>query len=369
MSAGAIDAGAHRDRYVAALEARGVITSPAVRAAFAAVPRERFVPPGDPEATAEEHLDAVYSDHALITAYDRDGNFTSTSSLPSLMARMLELLDLAPDTRVLEIGTGTGYNAALLASIVGPQHVTSVEVHDDVAERARANLRELGLGDVTVITGDAGTPPDPSVRWDRVVATTGVNDVPSWWWTNLADDPAALALVPLQHAGSHPLIALGPVGRGRYVFNTGFMLPRGTLAEGDWWGDNRALAIVVTAARAREAEQEVASLAGVDWADPDVRGAFWFHLTLADRRAFSHPDGIGLVDGEDYAISDARAGFHTNKALWGELVAHRDRWLRLGAPRVADHVAQFVSREAPRTVDGWTIRRAWHTEHVALAPA
>src|SRR3989440_8507888 len=114
------------------LERGGTIWSPAVREAFLAVPRERFLP-GRP-------LEQVYRDEAILTRRDAGGAPTSSSSQPAMMALMLEQLRLEPGQRVLEIGAGTGYNAALLATIVGPRRVVSVELDPETAAEARDAL-------------------------------------------------------------------------------------------------------------------------------------------------------------------------------------------------------------------------------------
>lgn len=86
------------------LEARGCLTTPAVRRAFGAVPRERFVP----EAAWRDGLEAVYRDEVIITERDERGTPISSSSQPSMMALMLEQLELEAGHRVLEVGAGTG---------------------------------------------------------------------------------------------------------------------------------------------------------------------------------------------------------------------------------------------------------------------
>ncbi len=105
---------------------------------------------------------------------------TSSSSGRLVMARMVDLLELRPGMRVLEIGTGSGYNAALLTHIVGDGMVTSVEVDDELAEHALAALAATGY-EVNVVTGD-GTHGYPSgAPYDRVVATAAVHTVPYAW--------------------------------------------------------------------------------------------------------------------------------------------------------------------------------------------
>src|SRR5207245_8982442 len=112
------------------LIASGCVPSPGVEGAFRAVPRHLFVPGVDPTE--------VYADRAIQTKRAPNGRGISSSSQPSIMAIMLEQLGLAPGMRVLEIGAGTGYNAALLAHLVGEQgHVTTVDIDPDPVEVAR----------------------------------------------------------------------------------------------------------------------------------------------------------------------------------------------------------------------------------------
>lgn len=108
----------------------------------------------DPASPRREQLELIYSDEALVTWFI-DGMPASSTSTPSLVARMLEFLGLGEGTKVLEIGAGTGYNAALMAEITGDQDLTiTVDVLDDVAEQTRRLLAGAGLrGRVALWTG------------------------------------------------------------------------------------------------------------------------------------------------------------------------------------------------------------------------
>ncbi|WP_028650090.1 methyltransferase domain-containing protein [Nocardiopsis sp. CNT312] len=117
----------------------------------------------------DDWLRAYYADQPLITQFD-DGEGTgagyssSSASMPTTVAMMLEALDPVPGARVLEIGTGTGYNAALPAARTGPGRVVSVEVDPSVADQAQTSLKTAGHL-VSVITGDGthGHPPRRAV--------------------------------------------------------------------------------------------------------------------------------------------------------------------------------------------------------------
>src|SRR3954466_6614413 len=166
-----------RERFVEQIRRNGVTLSPELAGAFAAVPREAFVAagfqrregvwarPGD-----RDFLDLVYRDDVLVTKVS-DHQPVSSSSQPSLMAIMITALDVRPGLRVLEIGAGTGYNAALLSALGA--RVTSVDVQADVAERARAALEQADVKGVEVQTGD-GYAGAPGRTFDRVIVTVGV---------------------------------------------------------------------------------------------------------------------------------------------------------------------------------------------------
>ncbi|REE96301.1 methyltransferase domain-containing protein [Thermomonospora umbrina] len=164
-----------------------------------AVPRHEFIPetvwivePGggtifkplrrddDPEAWRA----LCESDAAIITQVDdgaEEGNFpTSSSSGLQIMAPMLAALDPQDGMKILEIGTGTGYNAAVLATRLGPANVVSVEMDAMIADRARKALAEAGHP-IEVITGDGTAGHPPRAPYDGVIATAAVKYVPYSW--------------------------------------------------------------------------------------------------------------------------------------------------------------------------------------------
>src|SRR5262249_18254734 len=143
---------------------------PRVEAAFRAVPRHHFLP--------DVPLDQAYRDQVVVTKVD-DGLPLSASSQPSFMAVMLEQLELEPGHRVLEIGAGTGYHAALLDRVVGEEgRVVRIDTDRDVAERARASLGRAGYSGVDVVCGDGGLGHAPGAPYDRMIVTVGAGDIP-----------------------------------------------------------------------------------------------------------------------------------------------------------------------------------------------
>ena len=154
----------------------------------------------------------VYRDEA-ITTKTREGAITSSSTQPSLMAKMLGRLDVQPGLRVLEIGTGTGYNAALLAELVGEQgSVTTVDIDSEVSAAAAASLRAAGYGKVEVVTGDGGLGVPEHAPYDRIIATAGVWQIPPAWREQLA--PEGGMVLPLRINGPGLAPCLQPDGGG-----------------------------------------------------------------------------------------------------------------------------------------------------------
>lgn len=175
----------------------GHIASAAVEAAFRATRRQIFL--------LDVALERVYRDEAIPT-HEQDGVPVSSSSQPAAMAIMLEQLGVRPGERVLEIGAGTGYNAALLARLAGPEgRVVTVDLDEEIVAEARAHLAAAGLPDVLVVSGDGGAGYPPGAPYDRIELTVGAWDIAPAWWEQLA--PGGRLLAPLWLRGAQVTVA------------------------------------------------------------------------------------------------------------------------------------------------------------------
>ncbi|MGH3942049.1 MAG: methyltransferase domain-containing protein [Pseudonocardiaceae bacterium] len=202
------------------LAAEGVLRTSAWRDAVEQVPRHLFVPrfyvqrPSGEwiETTdeADEWLAAVYRNEPLITelAIAASGNrvTVSSSTKPGLMVRMLEALDVHDGHRVLEIGTGTGYNAGLLSHRLGADRVFSVDIGVGLVDGARDRLAGLGLAPTLVVAHGAGGMPEHA-PFDRIIATCSLPAVPWAWAEQVREGGLVLVDVkPSVHAGNLVLL-------------------------------------------------------------------------------------------------------------------------------------------------------------------
>ncbi|MGH3771873.1 MAG: methyltransferase domain-containing protein [Pseudonocardiaceae bacterium] len=183
--------------------ATGGVLDPGWREVFLSVPRHAFIPdlvweerrrdlvPLRRAEDLSRWLGLAYASHRFVVTQVDDGHpvgaglvgecVSSSASQPNVVALMLAALEVAPGMTVCEIGTGTGYNAALLAQRLGAGQVTTIEVDPGIAAQARAALSTNGFGAVTVVTGDGAHGHPSRAPYDRVLSTAAVGRVPYAW--------------------------------------------------------------------------------------------------------------------------------------------------------------------------------------------
>lgn len=216
-----------RARMVDALLANGRLRTPVVEDAFRSVPRHLFLP--------DLPISEAYADEAVAVQF-ADGVATSSASQPSMMSIMLEQLGLRAGQRVLEIGAGTGYNAALMARIVGPTGaVTAVDIDAGLIDSAGDHLEAAGASGIELVCADGAFGHAPGEPYDRIILTVGSSDVRPEWVDQLA--AGGRLLLPLAVRGSQLSIAfdLGHDGllRSDSVRGCAFIRLRGIGADRD----------------------------------------------------------------------------------------------------------------------------------------
>lgn len=153
-----------RETLIERLRQSGRLQSQAVIEAMRAIPREQFVP--------EAQRRRAYADVPLSIGHGQ------TISAPHMVAIMTEALQLERDHLVLEVGTGQGYHAAVVSRVAREGHVYSIERVPELADRARQNLRQLDIDNVTVVIGDGSRGLPEHAPYDRIYATCAAPEVP-----------------------------------------------------------------------------------------------------------------------------------------------------------------------------------------------
>ncbi|WP_367134507.1 ATP-grasp peptide maturase system methyltransferase [Saccharothrix sp. HUAS TT1] len=340
-----------RSRLTESLLTAGVLRDPRWAEAFRQVPRHAFLPgffvqrpDGDwrPITAAHpDHLALAYRDDVCVTQLGGDdrawqqalatgaasGVPTSSSSMPTIMAIMLEALAVAPGHRVLEVGTGTGYNAALLCHVLGDRLVTSIDVDPGVLARARDRLAAAGYHP-TCVAGDGERGHPPRAPYDRVLGTCAVSRVPVAWLEQTA--PGGVVVTTFNRAIGAGLVRLtvrDGVATGRVLPEDGRFMP--LRAHRQAWAD-RALAAALTAEAGTSRTTLLSSRAVLDPAGPFE---FFAGLALAEVAVAADPIRLAHPDGSWVRHRGAVVDQGGPRPLWDLAEAAHRRWRALGRPR------------------------------------
>ncbi|MFD7663255.1 methyltransferase domain-containing protein [Streptomyces sp. NPDC059788] len=355
-----------RAKLAQSLVDAGALADPAWRAAFENVPRHKCVPyfydhagrriaADDPE-TCDQWLSTVHENRQLVT-HRTDGSATSSSSMPSLMATMLEALQVTDGMRVLEVGAGTGYNAALLAHRLGAENVVTIDVSPDITGPARERLAATGQRPL-VVTGDGAFGWPDRAPYDRIVVTCRLRAVPTDLLRQLSEDgfvlaPLGNALARIRRTGDH-------TAEGAFLPGGAFFMP---LRHGaDDGKPARRPALPETVGRATRLP--AAAIAGNDFrflVSIAVPGLTWQYDLDGERR----PTGT-RVWAPDGSIADLKAdGTVTEtgpRGLWSLLEGLYDTFLGADTPGperygvTINGDAQRVWLDSPGG-EGWLLTR------------
>ncbi|HEX6467889.1 MAG TPA: methyltransferase domain-containing protein [Streptosporangiaceae bacterium] len=340
------------DALIKTLTGSGDLTRDEWARALRAVPRHLFVPDVawaashgrdgyriDRRTDPQAWMAAAYADHPIITQVDDgagdvgagEGEFTSSLSAPGVVVDFLERLGVYDGHRVLEIGTGSGWTAALLAHRLGSDNVVSVEIDPELSARAAAALKEAGFSPRLVVgDGAAGWP--QAAPYDRVHVTCGVTTVPYAWVEQTR--PGGIIVLPWmpEYAGGHKLkLTVLPDGTaaGRFCGGCDYMMIRSQRSPGAVSLDGDV--------RESETAMDPRRIAWASWgADvaiagmlPDVAGSISDHGGLFRMRLWTADSEALVTCSPDQPTMVRERG---PRDLWQEVQDAFFAWVRLGEP-------------------------------------
>lgn len=356
----------HRVALADQMRAGGLLDDPAWYQAFATVPREAFLRDGvlvqaeGPHGTWWQSLTPddpgflrqVYRDVPLTTQIDgehtpRDvppgsgvtGAATCSSTQPSLMALMLDHLRIENGMTVLEIGTGVGYNAAILASRLGAGHVISIEYDPALAETARAALADHGSNIPLVLSGEGALGYPDRAPYDRLIATCGFPAIPPRWLDQVCPGGLIIANLYLP-LGTGLLVVLriqpDRTALGRVIPHSGGFMPTRAIATVDPIAQHRALWRALADAPARPSPLPITALD-----DPGFRFHAGLFVPAADLEVTGEDPAdserwLFAIDGSAARATPADTGTsvteHGPTRLWTALEHAHDAYQRLRQP-------------------------------------
>ena len=295
-------------------------------------------------------IDRIYADTVLVTQLDDDpdswvrarregpviGTPTSSSSMPGIMAIMLEELRVTDADRVLEIGTGTGYNAALLCHRLGDSKVSTVDIDSTLIAKARAALAECGYHPYCLLDdGELGCP--ENAPYDRILGTCAVSRIPPEWLEQTR--AGGLVVTTLNRPIGAGLVRItaghGATGTGRVLARDGRFMPMRA---------HRLPPIPELPEDEMTEPGQPTSLSVTGLLTPPSRFEFFAGLELPEVCSL-HGDGPGITwlahpDGSWARQIDTSEGFLVwqggPQRLWDRVEDAHARWLELGQPERSD---------------------------------
>ncbi len=362
-----------REPLVAQLKRHGAFGGEWIERALLRVPRHLFVRRlKDPDGTyrdldrmhhTDDDLRTIYSDAALLI-HDPP----SSTSQPWLMAQMLASLHVRPGMKVLEIGTGSGWNAALLAVGTGdPTLVHSIDIQPDLVAEAAEHLRDAGVNGVRLRAGDGAAGWPDAAPFDRIIATAGCPDIAPAWLDQLAED--GVLLLPFSTPGcGDPVLALhkrGGTVAGGFVLPAGFMKLQGALGAGSGLpppAPKRHVLFRTIRIPGHHPNDLAFFLRGSPWCRPVAEE--WLEHPVRWRLTGARGDWSATYDFDRRTlVCSGRPG-----ALWN-LLRETHRWLALGRPKLTDYRAEVSDAEPdPSAPADWIDARPNVRLRISLRP-
>jgi protein-L-isoaspartate(D-aspartate) O-methyltransferase len=277
-------------------------------------------------ADLTEHIPTLYADRPLILFGDDDQDIPSAVSQPSLVLRMLDLLQLKPGHKVFELGTGSGWNAALMGHMVGPEGlVVSLEIIPELAQSGRETIESSGISNVRILAGDGAEGYQDLAPYDRAVFTAGAFDLPHYFYEQLREEGLLLVVIKAEGGGDSLFLLRKTDDHFESVesYPCGFVQLRGTYRF-----ENLESAVLEEAIPAwTELQREEIGKRRFWWGGKGKDGYMWTTLAI---RSF-----LGITEETFRAFKTAKRDHHAIEqhyfGLWDaanrSLVVAKDDWL------------------------------------------
>lgn len=386
----------YQQRYIERLGIRGLRLSPSISGALGRVPLHKFIDrfylpnnsgvfrafPYSPKSPDHKALEIIYSGEPIATDV-RDGVPTQMTMPALVMAQMLESLELEEHMSMFEVGTGTGFMAALLAEIIGtPSNISTVDIIAENVNRARLSLAGLGYEEIVVNVMDGFYGSASRTPFDRILVTVGCPDLSPHWLEELR--PGGFMIVPLDHGGWFPLLRVWKQDRrvrGRVIGSAGMAINR---IEGELQGHGFGRILV------RELDSAVQklplwpslglhlenSMASYSRSMKSPLRDFWFYIAARSSEACL----VNVVDSKKGLLLARGLGLCEPDNRWGIIVSskyllfgHNEvllkleglyrEWKELGMPAMTDYEMEFLPHNDVQSVrsSAWTLDRKLFT--------
>lgn len=361
--------------------------SEATQQAYLATPRHKFVRryrrwgvkewSEVNEANLEEHLATLYSDRALVLFGDDDADVPSTISQPSFVLRMLDMLQLEPGQKVFELGAGSGWNAALIGRLVGPEgRAYSLELIPEMAQAAAVTMETLGIENVNVIEGDAGEGYVPGAPYDRAIFTAGAYDLPRPFFEQIKE--GGLLLIVIKSGGGGDTLFLLRKLHDHFESLEG--LPCGFVQmKGKYQLDHLKPVELEALPEWQELQSKLINKRSFWWGGKGKGDFLWRTLGVRSFLGITEPtfqaykavkqdersreeQYFGLWDQEQKSLVIAKDDFllsYGNTAAEERLLNTLEQWIKLGMPGAASFALKIYPIEFSLTADEneWIVRR------------
>lgn len=328
------------------------------------------------EDNLEEHLATLYDDRALVLFGEDDNDVPSTISQPSFVLRMLDMLQLEPGQKVFELGTGSGWNAALMGNLVAPDGcVYSLELIPEVAQTASVTMDALGIKNVNVIEADGGGGYAAGAPYDRAIFTAGAYDLPHPFFEQIKE--AGLLLIVIKSEGGGDTLFL--LRKEHEYFESLEAMPCGFVQmRGKYQLDSLKPIDLEALPEWSELKQKPVSTRPFWWGGKGKQDFPW--RTLAVRsflgitepsfRAFKTESNehlreqyyFGLWDQEQKSLVIAKDDLllsYGNSMAEERLIKRLEQWVKLGMPSAASFGLKIYPIEFPLTANEneWIVKR------------